>query len=206
MTLSPSMQNPAANHGVFVHESSYLDEGAVVGEGSKIWHFCHVSSGAVLGRDCVLGQNCYVGSRVVIGDHVRIQNNVSVYDNVTIESEVFVGPSAVFTNVNNPRSAFPRKNAFRDTVVRRGASIGANATIVCGHEVGECAFVAAGAVVTKDVLPFALVAGVPARRIGWMCRCGEKLPESLTCTECGRRFAKGPVGLSELAESQPVAT
>lgn len=183
--------------GVFVHQSSFVDEGAVLGEGTKVWHFCHVSPGARLGKRCVLGQNCFVGNRVVIGDNVRIQNNVSVYDNVTLEDDVFVGPSAVFTNVNNPRSAFPRKDEYRSTVVRKGASIGANATIVCGHDVGEGAFVAAGAVVTKDVLAFALVAGVPARRIGWMCRCGEKLPEELACAACGRRFEKSSAGLRE---------
>ncbi|MBL8682538.1 MAG: N-acetyltransferase [Myxococcales bacterium] len=186
------------NSAVFVHESSYADDGATIGEGTKIWHFCHVSSGARIGKRCVLGQNCFVGNRVIIGDNVRIQNNVSVYDNVTLEDDVFVGPSAVFTNVNNPRSAFPRKDEFRDTVVRRGASIGANATIVCGHSVGEGAFVAAGAVVTKDVPAFALVAGVPAKRIGWMCRCGEKLSETLQCSVCQRRFEKSDLGLREV--------
>lgn len=186
------------NVGVFVHQSSFVDDGAVIGEGTKVWHFCHVSGGAKIGRRCSLGQNCYVGNRVVIGDNVRIQNNVSVYDNVTLEDDVFVGPSAVFTNVNNPRSAFPRKDEYRDTVVKKGASIGANATIVCGHSVGEGAFVAAGAVVTKDVLAFSLVAGVPAKRIGWMCRCGEKLPESLACAGCNRRFEKSDAGLREV--------
>ncbi|MFO0557448.1 MAG: acyltransferase [Polyangiales bacterium] len=184
--------------GVFVHQSSFVDDGAAIGEGTKVWHFCHVSGGAKIGRRCSLGQNCYVGNKVVIGDNVRIQNNVSVYDSVTLEDDVFVGPSAVFTNVNNPRSAFPRKDEYRDTVVKKGASIGANATIVCGHSVGEGAFVAAGAVVTKDVPAFALVAGVPAKRIGWMCRCGEKLAEELGCSACGRRFEKSEAGLREV--------
>jgi UDP-2-acetamido-3-amino-2,3-dideoxy-glucuronate N-acetyltransferase len=183
---------------VFVHQSSFVDDGAAIGEGTKVWHFCHVSGGAKIGRRCSLGQNCYVGNKVVIGDNVRIQNNVSVYDSVTLEDDVFVGPSAVFTNVNNPRSAFPRKDEYRDTVVKKGASIGANATIVCGHSVGEGAFVAAGAVVTKDVPAFALVAGVPAKRIGWMCRCGEKLTEELGCAVCGRRFVKCEAGLREV--------
>ncbi len=182
---------------VFVHESAYVDDGAVLGKGTKVWHFSHVMGGARIGERCSLGQNTFVGNRVVMGNNVRLQNNISVYDNVTLEDDVFVGPSAVFTNVNNPRSAFPRKDEYRDTVVRKGASIGANATIVCGHEVGECSFVAAGAVVTKDVPPFTLVAGVPAKRIAWMCRCGEKLPDTLHCATCDRRYDKSGLGLQE---------
>lgn len=182
----------------FVHASAIVDEGATIGDGSKIWHFCHVSPGARIGAKCSLGQNCYVGNRVVLGDNVRVQNNVSIYDNVFLEDDVFVGPSAVFTNVNNPRAAFPRKDEYRDTRVHRGASIGANATVVCGHDVGEGAFVAAGAVVTKNVPPFALVAGVPARRIGWMCRCGERLAdESQPCAACDRRYVRDGDGLRE---------
>ena len=182
----------------FAHPSAIIDEGATIGDGTKVWHFCHIMPGAVVGRACSFGQNCYVGNRVRLGDNVRVQNNVSLYDGVTLDDDVFVGPSAVFTNVVNPRAAFPRKDEYRDTRVGRGASIGANATIVCGHDIGEAAFIAAGAVVTKHVPAFALMAGVPARRIGWMCRCGERLPEEdLACGACGRRYARGDDGLSE---------
>ena len=174
----------------YVHPSSVIDEGADIGEGSKVWHFCHVMPGARVGRRCSFGQGCYVGN-VTIGENCRVQNNVSLYDGVTLEDDVFVGPSAVFTNVVNPRSAFPRKDEYRRTRVGRGASIGANATIVCGHDIGEAAFIAAGAVVTHDVQPFALMAGVPARRIGWMCRCGLRLPEAtLRCEVCGRGYGR----------------
>ena len=187
--------------GWWAHPSAVVDEGATLGEGTKVWHFCHVMPGAVVGRRCSFGQNCFVGNRVRLGDNVRVQNNVSLYDGVTLEDDVFVGPSAVFTNVVNPRSAFPRKDEYRDTRVGRGASIGANATVVCGHDIGEGAFVAAGAVVTRHVPPFAMVGGVPARFMGWMCRCGERLPESdpLTCAACARRYARGDAGLVELA-------
>ncbi|MEZ4391221.1 MAG: acyltransferase [Polyangiales bacterium] len=182
----------------FVHPSSVVDEGATLGEGTKVWHFCHIASGAVVGRGCVFGQNCYVAA-VRVGDNVRVQNNVSLYDGVTLEDDVFVGPSAVFTNVNNPRSAFPRKDEYRRTRVGRGASIGANATVVCGHDVGEGAFVAAGAVVTRSVPAFAMVGGVPARFMGWMCRCGERLPsEPLRCAACGRGYRREGEGLAEL--------
>ena len=182
----------------WAHPSAVIDEGATLGEGTKVWHFCHVMPGAVVGRRCSFGQGCFVGNRVRTGDNVRVQNNVSLYDGVTLDDDVFVGPSAVFTNVVNPRSAFPRKDEYRDTRVGRGASIGANATIVCGHDIGEGAFIAAGAVVTRAVPPFALMAGVPARRIGWMCRCGVRLPEALACGVCGRRYrAEGP-GLAEV--------
>lgn len=158
-----------------VHPSAIVDPGARLGAGTRIWHFTHVCAGAHIGAACSLGQNVFVGNDVRIGDRVRIQNNVSVYDAVTLEDEVFCGPSMVFTNVHNPRAAVQRKHAYRRTLVRRGATIGANATIVCGVTLGQYAFIGAGAVVTRDVPPFALVAGVPARQIGWMSRFGERL-------------------------------
>lgn len=160
----------------FTHPSSIVDDGASIGPGTKIWHFAHVMAGAVLGRDCVVGQGCYIGN-VTIGNNVRIQNNVSVYDGVTLEDDVFCGPSCVFTNVVNPRAAVSRKHEYKPTVVKRGATIGANATIVCGATIGEYAFIAAGAVVRGDVEPHALMAGVPAKRIGWMDETGNRLPD-----------------------------
>lgn len=159
-----------------VHETAIVDAGAQIGAGTRIWHWVHVSAGARIGAGCSLGQNVFVGNRVVIGDRVKIQNNVSVYDNVTLEDDVFCGPSMVFTNVYNPRAAVERKHEYRDTVVRRGATLGANCTIVCGVTIGRYAFVGAGSVVKGDVPDFALMVGVPARRIGWMSRYGERLP------------------------------
>ena len=159
-----------------VHPSAIVDDGAVLGEGTRVWHFSHVCAGARIGAACSLGQNVFVGNDVVIGDRVKIQNNVSVYDAVTLEDEVFCGPSMVFTNVYNPRAGFVRKDQYRRTLVRRGASIGANATIVCGVTVGSYAFIGAGAVVKHDVPDFALMAGVPARQLGWISRFGERLP------------------------------
>jgi UDP-2-acetamido-3-amino-2,3-dideoxy-glucuronate N-acetyltransferase len=158
-----------------IHESAIVDAGATLGEGTRVWHFAHVCAGARIGAACSLGQGVFVGNDVVIGRNVRIQNNVSVYDAVTLEDDVFCGPSMVFTNVLNPRSAVPRKNEYRRTLVKRGATLGANCTIVCGVTIGEYAFVGAGAVVSRDVAPFALMVGVPARRIGWMSRHGERL-------------------------------
>jgi UDP-2-acetamido-3-amino-2,3-dideoxy-glucuronate N-acetyltransferase len=160
---------------VSIHPSAIVDEGAQLGDGTRVWHFVHVSAGARIGEGCSLGQGVYIGNDVTIGRHVKIQNNVSVYDAVTLEDEVFCGPSMVFTNVHNPRSAVPRKSEYRRTLVRRGATLGANCTIVCGTTIGEYAFVGAGAVVSRDVPPYALVVGVPARRIGWMSRHGERL-------------------------------
>lgn len=159
----------------FQHPSAIVDEGARIGEGSRVWHFVHVCAGAHIGKGVSLGQNVYVGNKVVIGDRCKVQNNVSVYDNVTLEEGVFCGPSMVFTNVYNPRSLIERKDEYRDTLVRRGATLGANCTIICGVTIGEYAFVAAGAVVNRDVPDFALVAGVPARHAGWMSAYGERL-------------------------------
>jgi UDP-2-acetamido-3-amino-2,3-dideoxy-glucuronate N-acetyltransferase len=158
-----------------IHPSAIIDTGAQIGEGSRIWHWVHVCAGAKIGTDCSLGQNVFVGNRVVIGNNVKIQNNVSVYDGVTIEDSVFCGPSMVFTNVYNPRSAFSRRDEYRFTLVRRGVTLGANCTVVCGIEIGEYAFIAAGAVINRNVKPYSLMAGVPARQIGWMSRFGERL-------------------------------
>jgi UDP-2-acetamido-3-amino-2,3-dideoxy-glucuronate N-acetyltransferase len=177
-----------------IHPSAIVDEGAQLGDGTRVWHFVHVCSGARVGQRCSLGQNVFVGNDVVIGDNVKIQNNVSVYDAVILEDDVFCGPSMVFTNVHNPRSAVTRKDEYRRTLVQRGATLGANCTIVCGSTVGAYAFVGAGAVVTKDVKPFALMAGVPARQIGWMSRHGERLALPLegqgeaTCPHTGDRY------------------
>lgn len=177
-----------------VHPTAIVDEGATIGAGTRIWHWVHVSAHAVIGAGCSLGQSVYVGNRVRIGNNVKIQNNVSVYDNVTLEDDVFCGPSMVFTNVYNPRSAVSRKDEYRDTVVKRGATLGANSTIVCGVVVGEHAFVGAGCVINRDVPAFALMVGVPGRQVGWMSRYGERLalPVSgsgeATCPHTGERY------------------
>jgi UDP-2-acetamido-3-amino-2,3-dideoxy-glucuronate N-acetyltransferase len=181
----------------FRHESAYVDEGAEVGEGTRIWHFSHVMKGARIGAGCSIGQNVNVGGKAVIGNGVKIQNNVSVYDDVVIEDEAFCGPSCVFTNVNNPRAFVERKHEYRRTLVKRGASIGANATIVCGATLGEYSFVGAGSVVTKDVPAYAMVYGNPARLRGWICRCGVKLGADLACPECGTKYRKSGEGISE---------
>jgi UDP-2-acetamido-3-amino-2,3-dideoxy-glucuronate N-acetyltransferase len=159
-----------------VHPSAIIDDGAQIGEESRVWHFTHVCAGARIGKDVSLGQNVFIGNQVVIGDNCKIQNNVSVYDNVTLEEGVFCGPSMVFTNVYNPRSLIERKNEYRNTLVKKGATLGANCTIVCGVTIGEFAFVGAGTVVNKDVKPYALIVGVPARQIGWMSQYGEQIP------------------------------
>ena len=183
----------------FLHESSYVDEDVQIGQGTKIWHFCHIQKGARIGRNCSLGQNVNVSNNVRIGDGCRIQNNVSIYEGVELEDYVFCGPSCVFTNDLTPRARYPKGSAgYLRTKVCCGASIGANATVVCGNTVGKWAMVAAGAVVTKDVEPYALVAGVPAVRKGWVCRCGAVLGVSLECQRCGTRYTHSSEGIEEL--------
>jgi UDP-2-acetamido-3-amino-2,3-dideoxy-glucuronate N-acetyltransferase len=181
----------------FVHESAYVDEGATIGAGTRVWHFCHVLGGAVIGERCSLGQNVVVMNGTRVGNNVKVQNNVSIYEGVELEDDVFCGPSMVFTNVLNPRAHVSRRHEFRKTLVRRGATIGANATIVCGTTLGEYAFVGAGAVVADDVQDYALMVGVPARRIGWMCQCGERLPDSGegTCASCGSSYEPSGDGI-----------
>ena len=171
----------------FVHESSYVDDGVQIGEGTKIWHFCHIQKGAVIGKNCSLGQNVNIGNNVKVGNGVRIQNNVSVYEGVELKDNVFCGPSCVFTNVTTPRAHFPVHGVYAKTVIKEGASLGANCTIVCGHSVGKSALIGSGAVVTKDVKDYALMTGVPARQIGWVCECGRKLDETFRCS-CGRVY------------------
>lgn len=181
-----------AENSYFVHPSSVIDEGVEIGEGTKIWHFCHIMPGARLGKKCNLGQNIFVGENVELGQNVKVQNNVSIYTGVICEDDVFLGPSMVFTNITNPRSAVNRHDAYEQTLVKKGASIGANATIISGHTVGQFAFIGAGAVVTKDVPPYALVVGNPARQIGWMSEYGQRLHFDeqgyATCPESGVKY------------------
>ena len=172
----------------FIHETAIVDRGAQIGNGTKIWHFTHVSGTAVVGNDCVLGQNVFIGNKVVLGNNVKVQNNVSVYEGVICEDDVFLGPSAVFTNVANPRSFIDRKHEFKSTFVKSGATIGANATIVCGITLGEYCLIGAGSVVTKDVKPFALMVGVPARQTGWVSKAGVILGDDLVCPETGEKY------------------
>lgn len=173
----------------FIHESSYLDDNVRIGDGTRIWHFCHIQKGAVIGKDCSFGQNVNISNNVKIGNGVKVQNNVSIYEGVEIEDYVFCGPSMVFTNDLTPRAKYPKGNsAYKRTLLKEGSSIGANATIVCGHTIGRWAMIAAGAVVTKDVPDYALMAGIPARQIGWVCECGEVLKKDYICKYCGRKY------------------
>lgn len=182
----------------YVHESSYIDEPVSIGKGTKIWHFCHIQVNAIIGDGCSLGQNVNVANNVKIGNGVKIQNNVSIYEGVELEDDVFCGPSMVFTNDLTPRSKYPKGSlGYKKTLVKQGASIGANATIVCGHTLGINCMVASGAVVTKDVKDHALVAGVPAKQIGWVCRCGERLQSNLVCSVCRVKYIESEEGLKE---------
>lgn len=191
--------------GVTLHESAYVDLPCEIGAGTRIWHFSHVMEGSRIGRHCNLGQNVVISPGVVLGNRVKIQNNVSVYEGVTLEDDVFCGPSMVFTNVINPRSEIPRKDEYRETRVRTGATLGANSTVVCGVEIGNYALVGAGAVVTQDVPPYALMLGVPARRAGWVCRCGVTLPAtsgSIRCGACGNLYEASDDTLKPVRETQ----
>jgi len=173
----------------FVHESSYVDSNVTIGFGTKIWHFCHIQSGAIIGEQCVLGQNVNISSNVKIGNSVKIQNNVSVYEGVELEDYVFCGPSVVFTNDQTPRSKYPKGSAaYKKTLIQWGASIGANATILCGVTIGRSSFIAAGSIVTKNVKNYALMVGAPARQTGWICECGAKLNDDLKCNSCGKKY------------------
>lgn len=188
---------------VFIHESSYIDEPCSIGNGTKIWHFCHIMQDSIIGQNCNIGQNVVISPDVILGNNVKVQNNVSVYTGVICEDDVFLGPSCVFTNVLNPRSHINRRGEYKHTLLKKGSSVGANATIICGIEIGKYAFIGAGAVVTKDVPDYALVAGNPARIRGWMCSCGNKIDFSegkATCTACGKKYIKTEQGVLEREE------
>lgn len=183
----------------FIHPTSVVDSNVEIGEGTKIWYFCHIQSGARIGRNCSFGQNVNVSNNVKIGDGCKVQNNVSLYEGVELKDEVFCGPSCVFTNDLTPRAKYPKGHTnYKKTVVEKGASIGANATIVCGHRIGKWALIGAGAVVTSDVPAYALMLGVPAKKRGWVCECGEILYESFVCLKCGRRYKETDDGLEEI--------
>ena len=176
-------------NGYYVHPTSIIDDGAEIGEGTKIWHFSHIQSGAIIGKNCSFGQNVNVSNNVIVGNGVKVQNNVSLYEGVELRDYVFCGPSCVFTNDLTPRAKYPKGSAnYKKTLIRHGATIGANATVVCGHELGECCTIAAGAVVTKNVPAHALMAGVPAKQIGWVCECGQVLDKNKICPDCSRRY------------------
>ena len=185
----------------YIHESTYIDEGCEIGEGTRIWHFCHVISGTKIGKNCSLGQNVMAGPDVSIGDNCKIQNNVSLYNGVTLEDNVFCGPSCVFTNVLTPRAGVERKDEFARTLVKKGATIGANATIVCGNDLGRYCTIGAGAVVTENVPDFALMVGVPARRIGWVSKSGDILDDMLVCPRTGERYQETPTGLKPIEKA-----
>lgn len=187
----------------FVHESSYVDEGVKIGKGTKIWHFCHIQTGAEIGEKCSFGQNVNVSNNVKIGNGCKLQNNVSVYEGVELEDHVFCGPSMVFTNDLTPRAKYPKGSAgYKKTLLKTGATVGANATIVCGHTLGKWSMIASGAVVTKDVPNHALMAGVPAKRIGWVCECGARLDENLQCVKCSRKYNESIEGLQEIKSAE----
>lgn len=182
----------------FMHESSYVDDNVKIGKGTKVWHFCHIQSGAEIGENCSFGQNVNISNNVKIGNGCKLQNNVSVYEGVELEDHVFCGPSMVFTNDLTPRAKYPKGSAdYKRTLLKTGATVGANATIVCGHTLGRWSMIASGAVVTKDVLDHALMVGVPAKRIGWVCECGAVLKDGLTCSSCGRHYEEKQTGLVE---------
>lgn len=205
MENSISEKDKSTSEEFFVHPTSVIDEGAVIGSGSRIWHFSHIMPGARLGEKCIIGQNCYIDKDVQIGNRVKIQNNVSVYNGVTLHDGVFCGPSMVFTNVINPRAEIERKDEFKPTIVGCGATLGANCTIICGNDIGTYAMIAAGTVVTREVLPYSLIIGVPGRHAGWVCKCGVRLEDSekfglKICSSCNERYILNEKGIKPETE------